>query len=230
MLQQLGWFFEALGTLAGIIAAVFVLRKNKRYIGNILMAISLILISSYIGAILIYDLALNAIVIQILYRIAISSLLVGTMLLYFTMQIMVHSSTWLDNKKKIIPWIIAVIGFIIWIIIDEVVDIVDIETANTQIRLMPLLVLVLFILVFLITSIVDLYLHGIRKIKRERKMHMIIFLTGLIICLISIGISIASQIVSDVETGQLLDVIFFAVLSLGMIVVAIGFSRNPKDN
>lgn len=227
-LQHIGYIAEAIGTLAALLSAYLVYRKNKEYIGNKLLSLSMTLIGVYIGSILTYDLIRNELVIQIFYRIAISSLLLGIIFLYFAMQVIVHSSAWLENKKVIRSLLLFWLIYTIIIIFGDVIEIIDIDVANTQMNLPLLIIIVISVILFLFTSIFDLYLHGIKHAEKNQKLNRWIFLLGLIISLCSVFFSVLSAIVEDEFIGFILDIVTFSVLALSQAVIAYGFSRKPK--
>lgn len=227
-LYHIGYIAEAIGTLAAWFSAYLVYRKNKEFIGNRLLSLSMVLIGTYIGSILAYDLIHTELAIQIFYRIAISGLLLGVILLYFSMQIMVHSSAWLENKKIIRSLLGFWLIYTIIIVFADVVDIVEVFPVNTQMNLPLLMIIVVAIILVIITTILDLYLHGIKHAEKNQRANRWIFLLGLIIALLSVFLSILSSVVEDEFTGFILDLFTFSVLALSQVVMALGFFRKPK--
>ncbi len=229
MLQELGYIFELLGTIAGFLMAFYVLRQNKKYIGNQLMAASTIFISFYIGSIFIYDVVATELAVQIFYRIALISIMLGASFMYFTMQVMVHSSSWLRKRYNYIVPILIIIGFAIYLILTDFITIINLDMVDTQIDLIPLATVSLWVLVFLIASIVDLYLHGLRHAKGKTKKNMTIFMAGLLINLLAIVFTIIANLITNPEVGTLLDVLFFLTLAIGMGVMTFGFVKKRKN-
>jgi hypothetical protein len=227
-LQYIGYIAEAIGTIAALLSGYLVYRKNKSYIGNRLLSISILLVGVYIGSILTYDLIRQEIVIQFFYRIAISSILLGVILLYFSMQIMVHSSTWLENKKTIYSLLIFWLIYTIIIIFGDVIEIIDINVANTQMNLPLLIILVFGLILLILTSIFDLYFHGIKHAEKSHKSNRWLFLLGLVISLLSMFFSILSAVVEDETLGFYFDIITFSVLALSQVVMSMSFLRKPK--
>jgi hypothetical protein len=224
LLQVLGYIFELIGFLAGIIIAVAVLKRDSEYAGNRMMALAAILIGMYPGGILIYDIIGTDLVIEIFLRVAIISMLFGGLSLFITMQIMVHSSAWLKFKERYVPYTIGLIVFAVWIIITDFITIIHTTgTVNTQTDPLPLMLMVLVIVFFLLLTMFDLYLHGIKKAQGVQKKKMTIFFSGLAICFLAIILTVASNLTSNVDLGAILDVFFFMVLAIGMVVMMLGF-------
>jgi hypothetical protein len=227
-LQYIGYIAEAIGTIAAYFAAYKVYKKNSQYIGNKLMALSIGFIGTYIGSILVYDLIRQALIIQIFYRIGISSLLLGTILLYFSMEVLVHSSVWLKKKVLIISLLVFWIIYTIFICVSDIITIIDISVANTQMDMIPLLILAVSLLFLLITSILDLYLHGFRKAEGSHKKNMLLFLVGLLVALGGLFISVGSSLTEDENIGFIMDILFFSILAFSQVLIARGFYRKTE--
>ncbi|UYP44594.1 hypothetical protein NEF87_000879 [Candidatus Lokiarchaeum ossiferum] len=224
MLEWLEFVFEGIAIVASYLSAIVVLRKNSKYIGNQLMFVTFFLFGTYILSLLTYGIIKTEIVIHILFRVGINCLLYGMLFLFFTMQVMVHSSGWINNKNHILPFIIPAGLWSIWTIFAHL-EILSIDPVNTSMALPPLIFLILSSFGLLISSIISLYKYGIKETKGENRKKMLIFMVGLSINLIALLISLAAQLESE---GILMDIIFFVVLACGLVIVAYGFTRNTK--
>ncbi len=228
VLQWLGYVFEAIGFISGLIMAYFVIKQNPKYIGNKLMALSALGIAGYIGGIFLYDVIATERAIQILYRIAMPFILIGAISMYYTMQIMVHSSSWLRQTwKKIVP--VLIIGaFTVYISIADVIEVNSLEVVDTTLDLFPLLFVSFWVLGLILASIIDLYLHGIRKMKGQSKKHMLIFMAGLIINLFALILTVISNLISNAEIAAIFDVLFFLVLAIGTGFMSFSFIQKAR--
>ena len=224
-LQILGFIFEGIGLVAGIIIAVVVLKKDAKYVGNQLMAASMILLGVYMGAILFYDIVYPLVkldwIVQTFYRICVIALFFGTMALFFSTKVMSQSSAWL-TKKNTIPYAVIILAYSIMIWFIPFLTIVSGDQVNTQTEIMwPLYILIAGVSYFIIMSMIGLYRFGISKSEGARKKKMITFFSGLAVSMLAIVINVLSNILDD-PLG-ILDVIFFGVLAIAMITMTFGF-------
>ena len=169
-IQVIGLLFELIAFLVGLTMGYLVYKKNPDYIGNKLMALASVLIASYPGATLFYDSFPTYTTIQVGMRLGMICIMLGSVFLYFSIQIIVHSSSWWDKKSTwIFPLIIA--GFIsIYLIFTDYIEIVDIgTTVNNRIDIVPLGVVILFVLACIVYSMYDLYKTGIKKSEGEEE-------------------------------------------------------------
>lgn len=225
MLEWLEYIFEGIAALASFLSAIVVLRKNSKYIGNRLMFATFFLFGTYISSLLTYGIIKTELIIHILFRVGINCLLYGMLFLFFTMQVMVHSSAWITNKNHVFPFIIPAGVWSIWTIFAHL-DILSTDPVNTSMALAPLIFLILSSFGLLISSLISLYKHGIKETKGEDRKKMQIFMVGLGINLVALLISLAAQLESE---GILMDIIFFVVLAAGQVIIAYGFTRNTKN-
>ena len=229
--QILGFIFEGIGLIAGLTIAVLVLRKDSKYMGNRLMAISMILFGFYMGFILTYDIFYPIFqqdwLIEVFFRLCLISIIFGSVFLFFTIEVMCKSSVWL-TFKRVIPYVLVLTAYSIWIWFYDFITIISGDQVNTQAEMIPtLLLLILGVLYFIIQSIVGIYRFGIRKTEGDRKKKMMTFFMGLIISLAAIIINVLSNILDD-PIG-VLDVIFFGTLALAMVIMALGLTRKPEE-
>ncbi len=234
IMQLLGMIFEGTGLILGFLAAYLVLKKDKNYIGNKLMAVSTILFGIYMGSILTYDILypilpapFNNWSVEIFNRAGLIAILGGSMFLYFTIKVMCHSSAWLNDKKHTYPYLIATLAYGIYISMIDYIEVIEGETVNTQIDLIPLLILIVGVLFFIVSALSGLYKYGIKKGQGEMKKKMSIFFVGLMIGLSAIFVNIASNVLDDVS--GFLDIIFFGTLALAMVVMTFGFTGKRDE-
>jgi hypothetical protein len=231
ILQILGFIFEGIGLVAGITIAALVMKKDARYIGNRLMATTMILLGIYMGAILVYDIFYPIFkqdwIIQVFYRICLIALFLGTMFLFFTIRVMCHSSAWLTVLHTV-PYAIIITGYSIWIWWIDFLEIISGDQVNTQTAdLTPLLILIIGVTYFIVYSIYGIFTYGMKRAEGARKKKMTTFFIGLVISLLAVVINVLSNVLDD--SLGIFDVIFFGTLAIAMIVMMIGFvGRQPE--
>ncbi len=223
--QLLGYIFEGIGLASGIIIASIVMKKDNKYVGNQLMAASMILMGVYMGAILVYDILYPIFhmdwLIQVFYRICVIALFYGTMFLFFSVNVMSRSSSWF-NKKNTIPYAVIIFGYAVAICFIDFLEILPGEQVNTQTKIMiPLYILIAGVVYFIVFSMIGLYRFGIMKSDGIRKKKMVTFFSGLMVSMVAIVINVLSNILAD-PLG-ILDVVFFGTLALAMVVMTFGF-------
>lgn len=182
----------------------------------------------YVLFVFLYDIIQTLLSIEIFLRIAMICILTATLFFFYSMNCMVSSSSWFQDKKKWVPYIIAIIGYIIYLILAPLVDVVSTNPLNIGIELPPLVIMVILMLHFLIASLSKLFRFGIKKTEGLSQKKMKIFAAGLILSVISIFINVASQIFSDSIAGEILDVVFFFSLACSVVVIAFGFLLERK--
>ena len=233
VLQILGFIFEGIGLAGGVTIASIVMKKDSRYVGNQLMAASMILLGIYMGSILTYDILFPIFqsqewIVQVFYRIALVALFFGTMFLFFTIQVMCQSSAWL-TKRNTIPYAVIIAAFSITICFIDFLTIVSGDQVNTRVtNMIPLYILIAGVVYFITFSMIGLYRYGISKSDGIRKKKMTLFFTGLAISMGSIIINVLSNILAD-PLG-VLDVLFFGTLAIAMIVMTFGFVGRQSDS
>ncbi|TFG20990.1 MAG: hypothetical protein EU530_01485 [Promethearchaeota archaeon] len=231
-LQLLGFIFEGIGLISGIIIATVVLKKDSKYVGNRLMAAAMILLGVYMGSILSYDILYPIFptqdwIVQGLYRICVIALFFGTMFLFFTIRVMCLSSAWL-TKRNTIPYAIIILVYSITIWFIDFLEILPGDQVNTQTKIMiPLYILIAGVAYFIIFSMIGLYRFGIRKSEGLKRMKMVIFFSGLAVSMLAIVINVLSNILAD-PLG-VLDVLFFGTLAIAMVVMTFGFVGRQAD-
>ena len=231
-LQILGYIFEGIGLISGVIIATIVMRRDPRYLGNKLMATSTILLGVYMGSILAYDILYPifqiALIIQILYRVCVIALFLGTMFLFFTINVMSRSSAWF-TKKNTIPYAVIIFVYGVSIFFIDFLEILPGDQVNTRTsNMIPLYILIAGVVYFIVFSMVGLYKYGISKSEGVRKKKMITFFSGLAVSMLAVIINILSNILPD-PLG-VLDVVFFGVLATAMVVMTFGFVGKQVEN
>lgn len=222
------YIFHILTTLAGLASSIFILKKDAKYLGNRFMASATGLMGIYTFCIFIYDIFANEALTLILLPIGMVCVLIGTMFIYFAMQCMVNSVVSFKNHKIWIFYaiIVGTIGLVFIIFANQFISFEEPDelggNINVHLSLYALLVIASLMLYFMFRSIIYLYRHGIKKTEGARKKKMIIFASGLGICIVSLFINAGSQFAS----GVILDVLTYLVLSFGVSITSYGFLKR----
>ena len=229
------YYFEILTTIAGIVSAIMILRKNYQYLGNRLMASALLLTGLYPFCVFIYDIIATEWAVQIFLRIGMVSTMAATLLIFYTMQCLVNSDQWFKKPGHWLPYAIVVFLAGIYVALAQTIDWKggSIGNVNVKVGYDILLSIVLLVLFFLISSFTYLYLYGIKRSSGQSRKKMVIFGIGVLINILAVVNNIISNVVSDDLLGVIFDVIFFANLALGVIVMSIGFllpSEKTEDS
>jgi hypothetical protein len=219
------YVIESISAMAGIVSALFVIKKNPKYLGNQLLSLGVLFLGLYAVCILIYDIVRTSLTIQIFLRVAMILIILGCCFLYFTMQVAVHSSKWMELKIRWMIPLLLIIIYAIWISVHDFIRIISLETVNTQTELLPLIILVLGVITFLIMSIRNLWKYGVKKTTGVLQKQMKITFTGLIAGLIAVVWNIISNVVED---GAIFDVFFYLTLAITMILLAYGFRQHQS--
>ena len=228
MISELTYAFEIIAIIAAFYSTYRILKRKSKFLCSNLMAVGTTFIGLYVLFVFLYDVIQTLWSIEIFLRFGMISILIATLFFFYSMNCMVSSSSWFQNKKKWVPYIIIIIGYIIYLILAPLVDVVSTSPLNIGIELPPLVIMVIMMLHFLVASLSKLFRFGIKKSEGLSKKKMKIFAIGLILSVLSIFINVASQIFSDSTAGEILDVIFFFSLACSVVVIAFGFLFDPK--
>jgi len=228
MLSELTYIFEIIAIFAAFYSTYRILRRKSKFLCSNLMAVGTTLIGLYVLFVFLYDIIEELWSIEIFLRFGMISILTATLFFFYSMNCLVSSSSWFQNKKKWVPYIIVIIGYTIYLIFTPLVDVVSTDPLNIGIELPPLVIMVIMMFHFLVSSLSILFRFGIKKSEGLSKKKMKIFAIGLILSVLSILINVASQIFSDSTAGEILDVIFFFSLACSVVVIAFGFLLEPK--
>ncbi|UYP45468.1 hypothetical protein NEF87_001753 [Candidatus Lokiarchaeum ossiferum] len=224
-LTVVGYILEILIFVFGIIASYLTLKKNPRYLGNIIMSSATFGLAFYSLFILLYDIIATSWAIQIFYRIALSMILAGVIGLFFSMKVLVDSTKWFNLKMNWIPYVGWWAGFTLYMIIDRgfITVLESDEIVNTQMDLIPLAVLIGSVMAVLFYSIFKLNKYGIQRSKGISHDRMKRFAYGLLANIVALFVNIPGQIISDPVIGPIFDVVFFFILLIAVIIITSSF-------
>jgi hypothetical protein len=236
-LQTIGYIIEAITILAGVISIYYVLRRNRKYLGNVMMASSIGCVTLYIFSITVYDIFLpiteNEIWVDIFLPIAMFAIVSAGMFMFFTMMTMTKGAWWVKNLKKSGIYIAVVAAWGIFILSQgwKYIWVDDYEIVDTGQNLFLKIILGVVLLFFIVGSIILTYKSGIKKTDGITKKKLIRFEIGLCIMLFALIFNIVKGFVGGgPNVGGILDMIYFGILAGGTVVFAISILTKEKHH
>jgi hypothetical protein len=216
---------------AGFALSIGVIRKDSKYIGNRLFALSTASIGCYGIFILIYQLLPFDEVIINLERWAYIFALLCTFFLFLSMQVIAHSRDWLNNIVHTVPFVVIIALYIIalfsW---PGIITIQSYVPVNTVLDTIFSIIIGVLIFYFLFSSVFAIYKYGLHNTDPGRRKRMLAAITGLSIIIVAVVLNTLSDLVGDVVLGSIFDAIYFLTLCTGVVFVAIGFIGRAKES
>ncbi|WP_371804426.1 hypothetical protein [Candidatus Lokiarchaeum ossiferum] len=219
--------------IAALVCAILIIKKDSLYLGNRLMAVAMVLFLFYTLGIFLYDLIESEWAVQLFLRSSMISAILGANLIYFSMQCLVNSSHWFNQKRNWIPHFFIVFIYSIYIIsIDFITfSLLPDGGVNVQISLLPTAIMGIGMLFYLGSSLYFVNKYGIKKTSGIQQQKMKIFSMGIILGILSIFMSIFSQLPFFTDaTGSLFDILFFMILAFSLMVLTLGFIKKGKND
>lgn len=230
MLEIIVYICQLILTFISFLIAGMLLKKNKKYIANRLMAGTFISLGLYAFLIFLYKVLNSPILLQINIRISFIALVFSVIFLFATIQILVYSSKILRKSNiSLIFLIIAGIGLIVCMIGFDWLQIEGNDIMTLDYTDWLFYYFAGYIGLTLISSKILLYKQGIRKTSGEIRKHLVYFLIGLIFMLIGL----ITEGLGGVFSGhaELFDILLFLSLLIGVIFMAHAFiHRNYQEN
>lgn len=243
------WFkvaFEGITTTVCLVLAIIVFLRSRKNLPNIYMASSFLCFALYTGGVLVYDIFATGpsgdIFIDIFIRLSLVSILFASMFLYFAMMGQGHSRMWYTFKKNTYPWMGIVTAYSLFLVIwnhwffgSDWVGILSYQPVDTSLMIFVLIPLIVLLFIFLISSTSVIYNYGVRKTEGLRKHNMQRFLVGILIAVGGAIINVLGQIppigevlLGSITLSQILDLVFFAVIAVSVIVMFTGIAVRSK--
>ncbi len=219
-------YIEVFGFIVGLISAYSIFRKDSKYLANIYLTLSNILISIYLICIFTYDIIEELWAINVFLRIGMISLLFATLFIYYAMIIIMKSVQVFKETKMVYVNLLIGIAIAIYFIIDDFIhEIESVEgggNVNIQIDKIPLVMILVYLFYLTTISIIITFKFGISRISKGEKGYSKIrsFGVGLILFILTLFVNVVSQITSDVVLGVIFDVLTFSILVLGMLFIS----------
>lgn len=212
LLQVIRTSFLVITTIIGVYSSLKIIQKNKTVM-NYLMAAFTFLIGLYTFTVILYDF-INSLV-YILIPFGILALVLSTISVYFSVQCMLKSETWFENKLHWVPFLILWLVYAIVLYSIDLVEIVSNEDViNTQVKIVPLLFGVVFIMFFLIFTLVNLFQASKAFETPNQKIKWFIYSVSFNI--LAVIVSITSQVVTD---GGYIDLAFYMLVSISALIM-----------
>ena len=117
MLTELTYTFEIIAIFAAFYSTYRILRRKSKLLCSNLMAVGTTFIGLYVLFVFLYDVIQTLWSIEIFLRLGMISILAATLFFFYSMNCMVSSSSWFQNKKIWVPYIIVIIGYTIYLIL-----------------------------------------------------------------------------------------------------------------
>ena len=229
MIEYFVYFFQLLLSGGAFFVSITLLRKNRRYLGNKLLAISLSLVGVYALLLFLYKVLDSAVLLQYSIRIGFSALLFAVYLLFCTLQVLLYSShTIRTHKIKFLIW------FLIAAIIVGLMTVTDwISVENGDITTMDynfavFLPFAAYVAVMLVYSMLVLYRFAIKTASETSKPYLWLFFFGLLsmFCgLLTEGLSAAFE-----GLAGLFDILLFVFLAVGVLLMALSLLRKDSTS
>jgi hypothetical protein len=211
---------ESITFIVGVLSAIAIYRKNKNYIGNRLMASSLLCFGLYSGAVLFYDVVKTEIVVQIFLRIGLIFAVLGSVFMYFAVKVMEESSEWLTKQRVFTFSGLLLIGALLIIFLDLIEVRYSEGMVDSTLKDIPIWAILYFgfiVIVLLggfLKAILNVIRFGIVKGIGETKRRMISFIIGIVFLLIAIGSAILSN---TLENSHFFDILLAVFVAIAMI-------------
>lgn len=222
MLEIIVNVFQMILALGSFLISYLLLKKNKSYLGNQLLALALSLVGFYAIVLFLYKVFDDAVFMQFSIRAGFISLMFAVFFLFTTMQVIIHSSKVIKGhpvRFLLLLFIVIIIsGFMIfsdWIYVENN----DISTMDYKDTIF--FSFAAYIGMMIILTMLNLYIFGIRKSPADVRKKMWFFFSGL--CFMLLGL-ITEGIGGAVEgLVALFDILLFMFLSIGVILMAKAF-------
>ncbi len=231
MIQYFVYAAQLVLFAGAILISILLLKKNREYLGNQLLAVCFSLVGLYAFLLFLYKALNSAGLMQVAIRIGFSALVFAVLFLYLTIEVLVYSSFIFRSKPyKLIIWpALAVIVngcmiFTDWILVQND-DIKTLDYVDWVFYIFSI-----YIASMIIYSAISLYWNGIRKSEGKSKRNMIFFLIGLGFMFLGLVTEGVGGVVKGL--ADLFDLLLFLNLSGGVIFMArsvLAKKRVPSD-
>jgi hypothetical protein len=227
MTELITYIFEFAAMIISFLSAFILIKQIKQSqvsLGIKFLSSASIFLGLYALSTIIYSIMGTEWTVIVFLKFGMISILMSVLFLFYTMQVLIHSSTWLKTHIKsffIILGIAVVISLIL--IFTDYINVVNPLTAETHFEPLPFYTFALFVAFILIYSIINIYIFGISKNTGESKQRMQSFLIGL---LFLFGGLITDLIGNFFENEVLFDTLLFAFLAIGILFVTWALLRK----
>lgn len=228
MIEYFVYFFQLLLAGGGFFISYTLLKKNRKYLGNQLLSVSLGLVGIYALLLFLYKALNSAVLLYYSIRIGFSALIFAVFLLFCTIQVLIYSSAIFKKKyiQILVLFVIALAISILLFVSDWII--VEGDDITTLEYYMPVfLAFAGYVAIMLLYSMISLYTFGIRKTTGNSKKHMWLFFNGLVFMVLGL---VTEGLGSAIEGFPgLFDMLLFICLAIGVIFMALSLLRK-KDS
>jgi hypothetical protein len=227
VVNVIGYFSEILTTVVTFFLAFFIIKKDRKYIANVLVGLGVASIGGYTLSIFILDISATEWVIHLFLPLALVIIMLGTLFLYFGFQVLSNSVKWFDKKIRWVPYLAFWAIYSIWIMADQsLTEIIStIPVVQTRFNIVPLAIMVLYLFFFLIITIIEIR-RTLKIVDGVVKKRMLYFKYGIIIMIFAIIEVIPAHLFDGLIV---LSYIFFYILLIGSIIIAYAFLNPFSD-
>ncbi len=227
MTELITYIFEFI-TMAISFFVTFLLFKQKKQsqvpLGNLFLIMGAFCVGIFALSTIVYSIIAEEWVIIAGLKIGMIAVLMAVMFLFYTMQVLIHSSK-LMKINKISLWgpLIISVTIALVMIFTNYIEVIDATTAETHFEPFTFYLFAFFAAFMLLYSAFSMYHFGIRNNTGESKKRMQYFLIGLIFLIMGL---ITDAIGNLIEMEVLFDTLLFAFLSIGVIFVTLAFLQK----
>jgi len=231
MTELITYIFEAITMIISFFATLMLINRKKNSqvpLGNTFLSLANSGVGIYALATIIYSIIGQEWAVIAFLKLGMVAIIMSVLLLYFTMQVLIYSSKWIEIHKFRfwVPLIIA-LSIAMVLIFTDFIEVIDASTAETHFQPIPFVLFASFVAFMLIYSAISLYYFGIRKAAGDSRKRMQIFFIGLILVISALIVDVIGNII---ENEVLFDTLLFGILSCGVIFVAGSFfGKNASE-
>jgi hypothetical protein len=228
MYEWLVYVFQMILAVGSIFIVILLLAKNRKYLGNQLLATSFGFVAVYVTFIFLYKVLDSASLMQYSIRISFASLIVAVLFMFLTIEVLTHSTeVFKAHFKRYVVWFILGVVIIGMMIIMDWVYVTGDDISTLEYNMIvfgPFAGYVAFMLIF---SMIKLYWFGIRKASGKPKLSLWSFFTGLTFMLLGLVIEGLGSVFEGYEV--LFDILLFLSLSLGVLFMSLSLLRKKQS-
>jgi len=222
-----GYFSELFTTVVTFFLAYSIIKRDHKYLGNLLIGSGVASIGGYTLCIFIYDIAATPWVIHLFLPIGMSWIMFGTLCLYFGFQVLNNSVKWFDKKRRWIPYLVVWAIYTVWILADQsLLHIESLAPVKTQFAVSGLAIMVLFLFFFLIKTMIEI-VKTLKIVKGTMNKRLKIILYGIIVMIFAIVEVIPAHLF---EGLVVLAYVFFYIICIGAAIIAYAFLKKFPDD
>ena len=227
ILQFIAYFSEVFTTVVTVFLAIYIIKKDSKYLGNILVGTGIASIGGFTFSVFLLNVLSTEWAIKIFLPIGMAVIMHGAMCLYFGFQVLANSVNWFNEKMRWVPHLMIWIVYTIWILVDRsLVNVISLEPSPVvQFNLAALAIMAVFSVFFLIKSMIEVK-KSLKVVDGVMKKRMLYFQNGIRTLVVSIILVVLANVSHELI---FLMTIFFYVLLIGAFIIAYAFLKSFQD-